>query len=114
MSDTRRIKENYDLRRIVEQDLGLSPIRSGRASLYKCPFHNEQKGYSLAVWADGYRCFGRCDTSGDLFDWLMKYRRLSFSDALAVLGECREEHHSSRPKIQAIASEPPPENWQHA
>ena len=114
MNDTRRIKENYDLRRIVEQDLGPAPIRSGRASLYKCPFHNEQKGYSLAVWADGYRCFGRCDSSGDLFDWLMNYRRLSFPDALVVLGECREVHVRSGPQIQTIASEPPPEDWQRA
>ncbi|MBZ0298740.1 MAG: toprim domain-containing protein [Anaerolineae bacterium] len=114
MNDTRRIKENYDLRRIVEQDLGQPPVRSGRASLYKCPFHNEQKGYSLAVWTDGYRCFGRCDTSGDLFDWLMTYRRLSFPEALAVLGEYPDEHRLPRPQIETITSEPPPEDWQRA
>jgi DNA primase len=114
VNDTRRIKENYDLRRIVEQDLGQSPVRNRRASLYKCPFHNEQKGYSLAVWADGYRCFGRCDISGDLFDWLMNYRRLSFAEALAVLGEQPQESQPIRPQIETIASEPPSEAWQEA
>ena len=54
--DTKALKERHDLRRIVEQDLGPAPARSRRASLWKCPFHGERKGYSLAVWADGY-CF---------------------------------------------------------
>lgn len=114
MNDTQRIKQNYDLRRMVEQDLGHPPVRSGRASLYKCPFHNEQKGYSLAVWADGYRCFGACDTSGDLFDWLVNYRRLSFPDALVLLGEQPQEVQTVRPHVQTIASEPPPQAWQEA
>jgi DNA primase len=114
VNDTQRIKQNYDLRRMVEQDLGHPPVRSGRASLYKCPFHNEQKGYSLAVWADGYRCFGACDTSGDLFDWLVNYRRLSFPDALVLLGEQPQEVQTVRPHIQTIASEPPPQAWQEA
>jgi DNA primase len=114
VNDTQRIKQNYDLRRMVEQDLGHPPVRSGRVSLYKCPFHNEQKGYSLAVWADGYRCFGACDTSGDLFDWLVNYRRLSFPDALVLLGEQPQEVQTVRPHIQTIASEPPPQAWQEA
>ncbi len=114
MNDTQRIKENYDLRRVVEQDLGQPPVRSGRASLYKCPFHNEQKGYSLAVWADGYRCFGSCDTSGDLFDWLTNYRRLSFPEALTVLGEQPQEPQPARQPIHTLASEPPAPAWQEA
>jgi DNA primase len=112
VNETQRIKEDYDLRRIVEQDLGCPPVRSGRASLYRCPFHNEKKGYSLAVWADGYRCFGKCDTSGDLFDWLMIYRRLSFYDALTALGHYPRGQRPVRPQIQTVASEPPPESWQ--
>lgn len=107
MKDIQQIKENYDLRRIVEQDLGQPPIRSGRASLYKCPFHHEQKGYSFAVWADGYRCFGACNTSGDLFDWLINYRHLSFPDALTALGQHTHEPRPLRQPIHTITSEPP-------
>ncbi len=114
MNDIRQIKENYDLRRLVEQDLGQPPVRSGRASLYKCPFHNEQKGYSLAVWQDGYRCFGACDISGDLFDWLMNYRRLSFPDALAALGEQPHTPQRIQQPIHTIASEPPSSAWQES
>lgn len=114
MNDIRQIKENYDLRRLVEQDLGQPSVRSGRASLYKCPFHNEQKGYSLAVWQDGYRCFGACDISGDLFDWLMNYRRLSFPDALSALGEQPHTPQRIQQPIHMIASEPPSSAWQES
>jgi DNA primase len=83
--DTKALKERHDLRRIVEQDLGPAPARSRRASLWKCPFHGEHKGYSLAVWADGYCCFGKCQISGDAIDWLQRYHRLSFDEAVRLL-----------------------------
>ena len=109
-----RIKERHDLRRIVEQDLGTAPRRTGRAHLWKCPFHNEQRGFSLAVWADGYRCFGACDTSGDAIDWLMDYRRLSFTEALAALDMTAtippRQPRAAQP-VQAQA-EPPDWDWQ--
>jgi DNA primase len=114
MIDTRRLKETCDLRHFVEQDLGPPPIRSGRVSLYKCPFHNERKGYSLAVWADGYRCFGKCDTVGDVFDWLMRFRLLSFPEALALLGNPVEHTGPALPTVCPLSSEPPPADWQAA
>lgn len=112
MIDLTRIKESCDLRRIVEHDLGQPHIRSGQAHLYKCPFHHEQKGHSLVVWADGYRCFGRCDSGGDLFGWLMTYRHLSFAEALAALGEQPSEPPSAQQHEKIIVSEPPPAAWQ--
>lgn len=113
MIDTRLIKEQHDLRTIVEHDLGQPPIRSGRASLYKCPFHKERKGYSLAVWSDGYRCFGACDTSGDLFDWLMNYRRVSFTEALEQIGTIHP-NQLTRKKVHSLPhGEPPSSEWQH-
>ncbi len=100
----------------MEQDLGQPFSRSGRASLYRCPFHQERKGHSLVVWANGYRCFGKCDTGGDLFDWLMNYRRLSFGEALALLGETRPDcaWRPARAVAQPIESDLPTEAWQRA
>lgn len=113
MVDTQRLKENCDLRRLVEQDLGPAPLHGGRAYLWKCPFHHEQKGFSLAVWANGYRCFGRCDTSGDVLDWLQQYRHLTFTDAVRVLGEPLPEGKPSDQKQQMRANaEPPLWSWQ--
>ncbi|MFQ3673924.1 MAG: CHC2 zinc finger domain-containing protein [Aggregatilineales bacterium] len=85
MIDPQRLKATCDLRRLLEQDLGPAAVRGGRAHLWKCPFHHERKGCSLAVWLDGYRCFGACDTGGDAIDWLVNYRRLSFTQAVEVL-----------------------------
>jgi DNA primase len=112
--DTKRIKETHDLRRIVEQDLGQPPIRSGQAHLYKCPFHNERNGYSLAVWQDGYRCFGKCDVAGDLFDWLMRFRQLTFPEALSVLDSPLADGRPAPQDTCPFSSEPPPAEWQAA
>lgn len=112
--DTKALKDNCDLRRIVEQDLGPAPVHSGRASLWKCPFHDERHGYSLAVWANGYSCFGKCQISGDVFDWLQRYRKLDFREAVEVLGQV----DLSTPSASAVRSipvtAPPPVEWQTA
>src|SRR5690554_4161259 len=114
MVDTGVLKAQYDLRRIVEQDLGPAPMRGGGALLWRCPFHHERQGYSLAVWADGFRCFGKCQVSGDVFDWLQQYRRLSFQAALEALGDMSRTA-LARPVDRPMSpAEPPPGEWQIA
>jgi DNA primase len=112
--DTRRIKARCDLRQVVEQDLGPAPIHGGRAWLWKCPFHHERTGYSLAVWADGYRCFGACNTSGDVFDWLRTYRHLDFADALDLLGQPLAPFQEKAASERRQYGEPPAWSWQEA
>jgi len=113
MNDLQTLKQRCDLRMLVEQDLGQPMSRSARASLWKCPFHHERRGASLAVWADGYRCFGACACSGDLFDWLQRYRQLSFAEALDLLGQpsVQTTTHQKRP---LPSTEAPPLVWQQA
>lgn len=112
--DTRTLKAQVDLRRIVEQDLGPAPLRGGQALLWRCPFHHERKGYSLAVWADGFCCFGKCQMSGDVFDWLQQYRRLSFQEALRALGEAPRSAPGLAANRATPPAEPPPGEWQAA
>ena len=119
MIDTASIKADLDLRTIVERDLGPPAKRSGQAHLYKCPFHHERNGLSLAIWQDGYRCFGKCDRAGDLFDWLMTYHHLSFLDAVALIGNnCRQHNSYGGPThLQhhpISTTEPPAPEWQSA
>jgi hypothetical protein len=97
----------------VEQDLGPAPVRSARTSAWQCPFHGEHKGFSLVVWPDGYQCFGKCQITGDALDWLQRYRRLSFPDALRVLGATPGYALTalSRPTPPV---DPPPADWQAA
>lgn len=112
--DTRTLKARVDLRRIVEQDLGPAPMRGGQALLWRCPFHHERKGYSLAVWADGFRCFGKCQVSGDVFDWLQRYRGLSFQESLEALGAMPRTALTRPANRPMPPAEPPPGEWQVA
>jgi len=109
---TQLLKARTDLRVLVEQDLGQPISRSARASLWKCPFHHERRGASLAVWADGYRCFGACARGGDVFDWLERYRHLSLSEALHLLGEATST--AALPRRPGESTEPPAFEWQEA
>ncbi len=112
--DTKALQARHDLRAIVEQDLGPAPVHSRNASLWKCPFHGERKGHSLVVWADGYRCFGKCQVAGDALDWLQRYRGMEFREAVQVLDG--EMTATAAPFRRAELSDdaPPPSAWQSA
>lgn len=112
INNIQTLKLQIDLRNMVEYDLGQPAIRNGRSHLYKCPFHNEQKGFSLAVWSDGYRCFGKCDTAGDAFDWLMNFRQLSFTQSLSLLDSGQIPLLKHPAPQRPITCEPPNHEWQ--
>ena len=115
--DVQQIKASVDLRRIVAQDLGPAPRQSANTLSWKCPFHQEQRGFSLVVWADGFRCFGACQVSGDVFAWLQRYRGLTFSESLRLLGAPQLDQVPPRQPAAAQAAlppeEPPSAEWQH-
>jgi DNA primase len=71
MIDVERLKSMIDCRDVVEHDLGQPKIRGRKYSAYKCPFHNETKGFSLVVYADHWRCFGKCGRGCPTFDLLL-------------------------------------------
>lgn len=117
MFDVQNLKTRHDLRRIVESDLGPARGHSSKALLWRCPFHHEQNGYSLAVWADNWRCFGACSTGGDAIAWLQHYRGLTFQEACRFLGgelvtdrACPRSAQPTRPDN----SLPPASEWQDA
>jgi DNA primase len=118
VTDLHDLKAKYDLRLIVEADLGPARCRGGKALLWRCPFHNEHKGYSLVVWANGWRCFGACGAHGDILDWLQRYRGLTFEEACHFLGAADPggrfiyRVRSERPKIPE--AQPPADEWQAA
>jgi len=73
---------------IVEIISGYIPLKkAGRNFRANCPFHNE-KTPSFMVSADKqiYHCFG-CGTGGNVFNFLMQYERLEFSEAVALLAK---------------------------
>jgi hypothetical protein len=77
-----RLKEKTSIARVISETLKL--MRYGRVYVALCPFHGERTP-SFAVYPDHYHCFG-CGAHGDVIDWLMHTRRMSFVEASALLG----------------------------
>lgn len=108
-------KKQIDLRAIVTVDLGPSHLSAGHTQHWKCPFHHEQNGHSLAVWSHNYHCFGACNKGGDVIDWLMNYRRMHFEEALRFLrvDPQMRPRPAVAPRIDSDApAEPPAREWQ--
>jgi DNA primase len=118
MIDTSYIKDRTDCRNVIERDLGRPRYRSNRYHLYKCPLHREQKGYSLAVYADHWQCFGKCDRGGDVIAWLRAYHDLTFKEACQRLGANDlppvKSESRPRPPKPPSQSQLPEENWRKA
>ena len=85
MIDVQQIKDHIDCRDLIERDLGRPKTRTGEYTAYKCPLHQEEKGYSLVVYADHWHCFGKCGHGGDAIAWRMEYHGLSFQEACEQL-----------------------------
>ncbi len=100
-----------DVRELVQRDLGDPVYRGRRAWTYRCPFHHETKGASLAVWPDGWKCWGSCRSYGDAIEWLRRYHHLSFQDACRDL-HALPDHAPEEKPVRRPDSEPPAPDWQ--
>ncbi len=81
-----KIRERLTLAEVVGEVVALKP--AGRGQLKGlCPFHDE-KTPSFHVHQDRgfYYCFG-CQAKGDVFDFVMQTRGVSFPEALKLLGD---------------------------
>src|SRR5258708_6579171 len=79
--DAGRLKASISVAAVISETLRLR--RDGREHVALCPFHGE-KTPSFRVYDDGYHCFG-CGAHGDVFDWLMATRRITFANAVRYL-----------------------------
>ncbi|MBZ0300782.1 MAG: hypothetical protein K8J31_13615, partial [Anaerolineae bacterium] len=116
MIDVTRIKEQVDCRDLVERALGKPKSKSSRYSTYKCPLHNEERGFSLVVYEDHWRCFGKCSRGGDAIAWLQEYHHVSFQEACELLSsgdipQAAQPRLLQQPTSQPL-SEPPVNAWQ--
>jgi DNA primase len=91
------IKDRIDIIEVVSETVKLK--KSGRTYTGFCPFHANTRTPSFVVWPESgtWKCFGACNTGGDVFTYLMKRDGLEFKDALHELGrragiEIVEEH----------------------
>ncbi|MBQ1492529.1 MAG: DNA primase, partial [Blautia sp.] len=80
------VRVRNDIVTVISQYVRLT--RSGSSS-YKglCPFHNEKTpSFSVSGQKQLYHCFG-CGASGNVFNFVMQYENVSFSEALSQLAE---------------------------
>lgn len=84
MSVIDEIKSKIDIVDLVSETVKLR--RSGRILIGLCPFHTERTP-SFVVWPETgtWRCFGACNTGGDVFAFVMKRENWDFGEALREL-----------------------------
>lgn len=116
MNNIQSLKLTTDLVAMVERDLGQQGKRSGRWTLFRCPFH-EDKDPSMGVKnSDGkfpafFKCFA-CGETGDVFSWLTKHRGLPFAEAVKLLGGDLPQDAVRRPEVRPEAASAPAQDWQ--
>lgn len=81
------IKARLDIVDIVSETVKLR--HSGKNYTGFCPFHTNTKTPAFVVFPDTqtWRCFGQCNTGGDLFNYVMKREGWDFQEALRRLAE---------------------------
>ncbi len=79
------IKDRIDIVDLVGETVKLK--KSGRAYTGFCPFHSNTRTPSFVVWPETgtWKCFGACNTGGDVFTYVMKRDGLEFREALEQL-----------------------------
>lgn len=79
------IKSRIDLVDYIGQYVKLR--KTGNKFQGLCPFHADKKSPSFTVYpGSGWHCFG-CQVSGDLIDFVVKYKNVSVKEAIEVLAK---------------------------
>lgn len=104
MSVAEEIKQKLDIVEVVSEHTQLH--KSGKNFRGLCPFHAE-KDPSFYVFPDrgGWHCFGRCNTGGDIFAFVMKRENIPFVEALHTLAERAGVTLKPHPQAEAQAQE---------
>jgi hypothetical protein len=86
---------------------GIQLRRSGGSLVGKCPLHNEHHGEAFVVFDDGrWRCFGKCQKSGDVTDLEQALGGGTRAEAAARVGA--ERTQSVRPLPKSLKQETDP------
>ena len=83
--DIEQVLSRADIVEVVERCMG----RLGRGNKACCPFHNERTpSFHVNPRTQTWHCFGGCpqgDNGGDVINFVMKYKHLSFPEAVKDL-----------------------------
>jgi len=85
MDQVQEIKQKTDIVNIIGQRVKLT--KAGRNMRGLCPFHDEKTpSFMVSPELQMYKCFG-CGEGGDVYEFLQKYERMEFYEALKFLAE---------------------------
>ena len=84
-SEIEGLKTEVSLVRLLESS-GIALKKHGKDYLGLCPFHDDRKPI-LVISPDKnlWHCLGVCQEGGDVIQWVMKRRGVSFRHAAALL-----------------------------
>ncbi|MGL6074081.1 MAG: DNA primase [Fimbriiglobus sp.] len=79
----KRVKEANDIVDVVASYVTVQP--AGKIFKCLCPFHNDTRP-SLQINKEyqNFRCWS-CDSRGDIFDFVMKFEKVNFPEAMRIL-----------------------------
>lgn len=108
------IKEQVNLRSIVESYLGAPAVTSGGNIGWLCPFHDDNNpSFFLTPDRRHYVCFG-CGTRGDVLDFTAEIEGIKLSEAAKRLSQEEEIPAPSAappPRQEAVECRVPPPEW---
>lgn len=108
----KQVKAANDIADVVEGYIQVQ--KAGKQLKALCPFHNDTRP-SLVIdrqWQN-FRCWA-CDARGDVFDFVMKYQKVAFPEAVRILAEragIKLEHDADDPQAQARARQLDAMRW---
>lgn len=81
----KQIKAANDILDVVSSYLPV--VAAGRDHKAICPFHNDTRpSLQISRQYQNYRCWS-CDAKGDVFDFVMKFEKVEFGEALRMLAD---------------------------
>lgn len=99
------VKKRLSLSSVVRQAVQLKG--NGPKFLGLCPFHQEKTpSFHVQDTLGRYKCFG-CGASGDVFEFIMRLRGLTFKEAVAELADrCGLSTSPTKAQSQAHSNDP--------
>jgi twinkle protein len=104
----KKLKETVSLYDIINDEIKLK--KSGSYYITKCPFHDEKTpSFKVKPKDNHFKCFG-CGAYGDMIDFIVKYKSLSFQDAVRYIAsqknfeleETSNEVEKPQPRLEKI------------
>lgn len=101
MSLIDEIKARVDIVEVIGESVKLR--RSGKNYIGFCPFHHNVHTPAFVVFPDTqtWRCFGACNTGGDVFHFVMKREGVTFAEALRRLAQRAGISLTATPEAEA-------------